>query len=170
MRRIRTAQALESLQRRARIVPVASTIAASGLAILPVVTAFPIAPPTGLLMLLSWRLIRPELWPAWAALPLGLADDLFTGNPLGTAPVLWTTCLLIIDQIDRRMIWRDYWQEWLIGLLLVGGCLVDSAAIASVTGGSIRIDHLWPVYALSVALLPAFAHVAAALDRWRLGW
>lgn len=150
--------------------PVASTVAASSLAILPVVALSPVAPPTGLLMLLSWRLIRPELWPAWAALPLGLADDLFTGNPIGTAPVLWTTCLLIVDQIDKRSIWRDYWQEWLIAALLVAACLAGHALLAAATGGSARIDHLWPVYLLSIALLPAFARVAAALDRWRLGW
>ena len=33
-------------------------------------------PPFGLLVLLAWRLLRPELWRAWVGLPLGLPAEL----------------------------------------------------------------------------------------------
>lgn len=169
MSRIRSDEAQASLERRARIVPAASTIAASALALLPVVASEPVLPPTGLLMLLAWRLLRPELWPAWVALPLGLADDLLTGAPIGSGPVLWTGCLLLLDQADNRLMWRDYRQEWLLAALLLAGCLFGELGIARLTGAAAHLGSVAPQFGLALAAFPAFMRVAATLDAWRLG-
>ena len=49
--------------------------------VLPVIPAVPVLPPLGFLLLLGWRLVRPGLLPLWAGVPLGLFDDLFSGQP-----------------------------------------------------------------------------------------
>lgn len=68
---------------------VASILAGSLVTLLPVVATVPFLPPFGLLMFLGWRLLRPGALPVWAAAPLGLFDDLVSGQPLGSAVLLW---------------------------------------------------------------------------------
>ncbi|MFD2501348.1 rod shape-determining protein MreD [Rhizorhabdus histidinilytica] len=94
------------------IVPILSTLAGSATALLPIVATEPIVPPFGLMMLLAWRLLRPEIWPVWVALPLGLADDLISGHYLGTAMILWTIAFLSLEWVDQALRWRDSWIEW----------------------------------------------------------
>ena len=60
--------------------PILSVMTGSMLvSILPVIAITPSLPPLGLLMLLGWRLLRPDLWPLWIAAPLGLFDDVLSG-------------------------------------------------------------------------------------------
>ena len=48
---------------RTVLVPILSTLAGSAMAILPIIATEPIIPPFGLMLLLAWRLLRPEMWP-----------------------------------------------------------------------------------------------------------
>lgn len=153
---------------RAFVVPVVSTIAGSLTALLPEIATAPVLPPVGLLILLGWRLLRPELWPVWAALPLGLADDLFSGQPIGSAMLLWTICFLAIDLVDRWAVWRDYWQEWAIAAVAIAFCVLGGDLIARVTGGGGLVSLVLPQLLLPVALFPAASRICATLDRWRL--
>lgn len=70
-------------------IPWLSIMVGSLLPMLFIATALPLVPPTGFLMLVAWRLVRPGLLPVWAGLPLGFFDDLFSGQPLGSAILLW---------------------------------------------------------------------------------
>ena len=45
-------------------------------------------PTSGLLMLIAWRLLRADAWPAWWAAPLGFVNDLIAGNPIGLSVAL----------------------------------------------------------------------------------
>ena len=63
----------------ATAVPPASVVAASALAILPIVAQLGWYPDFGFIMLIAWRLLRSDVWPAWWAAPLGFANDLLTG-------------------------------------------------------------------------------------------
>ena len=54
-----------------------SVMLGSLVTIVPAVATFPWLPPFGLLMLLGWRLHRADSLKVWAAVPLGLFDDLF---------------------------------------------------------------------------------------------
>src|ERR1700741_809642 len=153
---------------RGQVLPVFSTIVGSATVVLPLVATAPVMPPFGLLMLLSWRLLRPELWPVWIGLPLGLVDDLFSGQPIGSAMLLWTVVLLGIDLADRRMVWRDYWQDWLIAAGPSIFCLWGGLVTANATGGDGKVLHIVPQILLSVLIFPAVARFCALLDRWRL--
>src|SRR5687767_11514392 len=103
----------------ATYVPAASVIAASLLAALPIVSMSGWWPSFGLLMLLGWRMLRADAWPAWWAAPLGLVNDLLSGAPLGMSVALWTALMLVMDFVDRRTQWRDYWIEWAVAALLI---------------------------------------------------
>ena len=74
----------------------------------------PLLPDFGFLMLITWRLLRPEIWTPRMALGLGLFADLVAGHPLGQSMLLWTTAFLVFDLIDARLGFRDYWMDWLI--------------------------------------------------------
>ena len=86
--------------------------------LLPIVSSAPVLPPFGLLFLLAWRLLRPGLWPVWVGAPLGLFDDLLSGQPIGSAIALWSLALILIDIVEQRFLWRNLWQDWLLAALV----------------------------------------------------
>ena len=151
-------------------IPVITIMLASMAPILPVITTAPIFPQLGLLMILSWRLLVRETWPVWAALPLGFFDDLFSGQPLGSAAFSWTLMFLVIDQLDRKMMWRDYWQDWAIAAGLITTVMVLNLWLANQAGGDTAILYILPQILVSILCLPLFLRIAAALDhfRWQL--
>ena len=53
---------------RRRYVPLVSTIVAMLMALLPIVASSALGPDFGFLMLIAWRLLRPDIWPALVAL------------------------------------------------------------------------------------------------------
>ncbi|WP_294394323.1 rod shape-determining protein MreD [uncultured Sphingomonas sp.] len=150
------------------LVPIAATLAGSAMALLPFVANTALLPPFGLLMALGWRLLRPEMWPAWMALPLGLADDLMSGAPLGSAAALWTIIFLAIDLADTRPMWRDFWLDWMIaGAALLFG-IVGAAAIDRFTANGGPVLPAFSQILLAILLFPPVARLCARLDRWRL--
>jgi rod shape-determining protein MreD len=155
---------------RLQATPIISVLVASALPMmLPLVAAWAYLPPLGLLLFLAWRLLHPSLWPVWIGLPLGLWDDLLSGQPIGSAMGLWTLTLLAIDFVDQRTYWRGYWQDWLIAgiamaiIILAGAVFVHPSA---------RISDLFALVGLqvvaSILLFPMMVRVAAWLDSIRL--
>ncbi len=134
--------------------------------LMPMIATTPVMPPFGYMTLLSWRLLRNDLWPVWAALPLGLFDDLFSGAPNGTAMALWTISFVAIDAIDRRFVWRDHVQDWGIATAFVTVYLFVAMALS---GGGAPLWALLPQIVFSALLLPATGRITAMLDRWRFG-
>ena len=149
-----------------QLIPVVSVILASMAPLFPIIATAPTTPPFGLMMLLCWRLLRNDLWPVWAALPLGAFDDLFSGAPIGSAMALWTIAFVGIDAIDRRWVWRDHYQDWAIAVALVSVYLLFALWLS---GGALPIAMLLPQIAFATLLFPLFARMTATLDRWRLG-
>ncbi|WCT73325.1 rod shape-determining protein MreD [Sphingomonas naphthae] len=149
-------------------VPIASTLAGSAVAALPFVLSAPLLPSFGLLMLLSWRLLRPEMWAAWIALPLGLADDLLTGNALGSAAALWTATLLVLDRLDGVMVWRDHWADWAIAAIAIQCCAIGEWLLSGFVGGQGSFAALAPQVIAALLCYPAAVRITASLDRWRL--
>jgi rod shape-determining protein MreD len=153
---------------RLQLIPIVTTLLGSAIALLPFVTSAPILPPFGLLMALGWRLLRPELWAAWMALPLGLADDLITGAPPGTAMTLWTIAFLAIDLIDSRPMWRDHWLDWWIAAGAITWCAIGGWAIGwFISGGGLAWAVIPPTL-IAIVAFPPIARLCAVLDRWRL--
>ncbi len=154
---------------RRRHVPVVSTLVAILVPILPIVATSLWIPHISFLVLLSWRLLRPEIWPAWVALPLGLLDDIVAGQPLGQSMALWTITFLLLDLVESRAIFRDWWMDWLLAAVLIAVHSAGTWAIANMMGTLVPAAAVWPQFALSVCCFPLVARVVVALDRWRLG-
>jgi rod shape-determining protein MreD len=153
---------------RRQYVPVASTLAAASLSLLPIVANAPISPDWGFIVLLCWRLLRPEMWPATIGLPLGFFNDLVSGHPIGQSMALWTATLLILDMVDSRAMYRDYWMDWLLAVVLMLAYIAGGWAIAGMMGSKVEFAMLWPQVAFSVLAYPLVARLVVGLDRWRL--
>jgi rod shape-determining protein MreD len=149
-------------------IPIASVMTASMITTLPFLQTQPLLPPVGFMMLLAWRLIRPGLLPMWAGLPFGLFDDVFSGQPFGSAALIWSLAMIAIELIDSRAIWRDYLQDWLIASVLIVSALLIGLFIAGLAHAAPSPLVLWPQIVLSILLYPLIVRICAQLDSWRL--
>jgi len=150
----------------ARAAPAISIMAGSLITILPVITTFPILPPFGLLMLLGWRLLRAETVPVWMPLPLGLFDDLLSGQPMGSSMLLWTITVLAIDILDLRLVWRDFWQDWGLWVAGIAFCLIAGRLIATPVAAHVDTVLLLQIL-VSIMLYPLVARLCAWIERKR---
>jgi rod shape-determining protein MreD len=148
--------------------PIISTMVGSMVPLLPVIFAGPIMPPWGLLLLLGWRMLHRNIWPAWLGIPLGFWDDMFSGQPVGSSMLIWTCVLLALDLLDRRMVWRDFWQEWAISAAIVTVALGAGLAFANFAGGQTSPLAILPQLLVSVLAFPAVARGCAVFDAWRI--
>ncbi len=153
---------------RATIVPWVSILLASLLQILPVATALPILPPLGLMMLLGWRLFQPGVLPVWAGFPLGLFDDLFSGQPFGSAILLFSLAMLAIELIERRLPWRSFALDWAIASGILTAYLLAAVLFSGAPPGLPVAVAMVPQLLLSLLLFPIIARMVAWLDRLRL--
>jgi rod shape-determining protein MreD len=155
--------------RFATFVPAATVVAASLLATLPIVSSHGWVPDFGYLVLISWRLLRSDAFPAWWAAPLGLVNDLFTGQPIGFSVAMWSATMLALDLIDRRTMWRDYWMEWVLAAVLIAINEWLEWQIAAVVGARVPFSHLAAPLAIGIFVFPIVAWFVARVDHWRLG-
>lgn len=154
---------------RRRWVPVASTLCASLLALWPAVAVgAPLVPEIALLVVIAWRLLRPEIWPAYMALGLGLFNDLATGHPLGQSMAVWTALFLLCDYVDSRLGFRDYWMDWLIAAAAIALHTAAAWYIAAAMGSPTDFAVMLPQLGVSILVYPLVALIVLGLDRWRL--
>ena len=152
------------------IIPAASVVLMSCLAMLPVVAYRGGWPDFGFLMLVAWRLLRADAWPAWWAAPLGFANDLIVGNPIGLSVALWAAMMIAMDVLDRRTMWRDYWIEWAMAALLIALSEIAQWRAAGILGASVPFNiSAGPSIIVAVLCFPVAGYIASRLDRWRLG-
>ena len=153
----------------AAYIPAATVLAASLLEVLPIVATNGWFPEFGFLMLLAWRLLRSDIWPAWWAAPMGLFNDIITGSPIGLSVALWTAAMLLLDLIDQRTMWRDYWIEWGLAGVLVAAYEVVEWQVAGAMGASLPVSSVVAPIIISIFAFPIAAWTATRFDSWRLG-
>jgi len=149
-------------------IPWLSILLGSLTPMLPIISAVPILPPMGYLMLLAWRMYRPGLLPMWAGLPLGMFDDMLSGQPLGSGIVLYSITLIALDLLELNFPWRGFWQNWIIADLFLAGYLLFAAVVS---GADVSLDHLpmlAPQFLFGLAMFPPLMALVGALDRLRL--
>lgn len=153
---------------RANIVPYASILIASLIPFWVMSDAMPLAPPFGFILFLTWRIMRPGLFPLWIGVPLGAFDDLFSGQPFGSAILLWSVTMITLELIESRFPWTGFWRDWFTASLAI--VLYIIAAMAA-TGAPIT-HHLAiaaiPQVLIAVLIYPWFARMVAWFDRFRL--
>ena len=153
----------------AQLIPALSVAFASLLSTLPIVSDGGWFPDFGFIVLIAWRLLRADAFPAWWAAPLGLFNDLVTGNPVGLSVTVWTAAMLALDLADRRTMWRDYWLEWVLAALLLLGNESLEWRLAQAMGAPMPFVSVLPPLLISIFTFPIAGWLVSRLDRWRLG-
>jgi rod shape-determining protein MreD len=134
----------------------------------PIIASAPLIPPIGFLLLVAWQQLRPGLFPAWAGLPLGLFDDLYSGQPFGSAVLLWSATMIALDLFEVRVPWRGVVLNWLAASGIVTLYIVLAAQLADLGGGNSSLLHLVPQIFLSILAYPIAATLVGLVDRFRL--
>lgn len=131
----------------------------------PIIASAPLLPPLGLMILVAWHQLRPGLMPVWAGLPLGLIDDLFSGQPLGSAIMLWSIALIALEVVELRFPWRNFLLDWAVGAGLIAIYLIVAMGLS---GTPAPLVALLPQLAVSVVAFPLVSRFVALCDRFRL--
>ncbi len=153
---------------RASIVPYASILIASLLPLFLLADVMPLVPPLGFLLFLSWRIMRPGLLPMWVGVPLGAFDDLFSGQPFGSAILLWSLTMIAFEAIETRFPWRGFWQDWFTAGLAIVLYVLLAMAVSGAALTTHQLIAAVPQVLLSVLLYPIISRMVAWLDRFRL--
>jgi len=135
--------------------------------VLPIASA-PLLPPVSFLMLVSWHQLRPGLLPIWAGLPLGLFDDLFSGQPFGSAILLWSLTMIAMELIEAQVPWRSVIVDWLAASLIIVLYLLATLGLANAGGGHILAMMIVPQIVISVLVYPLAGRLVSWLDQFRL--
>ena len=134
----------------------------------PVIASAPLLPPFGFLLLVGWQQLRPGLFPVWAGWPLGMFDDLFSGQPIGSAVVLWSAAMLALDFLEHGFPWRGFVLNWLVASAFISGYLLLALQIANLAGGAASPMVLLPQLAVAILVYPIGARLVGLADRFRL--
>ncbi len=148
--------------------PYASILIGSLIPFWVMTDVMPLAPPIGFIIFLSWRLMRPGLLPLWVGVPLGAFDDLFSGQPFGSAILLWSITMIGIELVETRFPWRGFWQDWFTAGLIIIVYIFASMFTSGATITPYMIIATVPQLLIAVLIYPLFARMVAWLDRFRL--
>jgi rod shape-determining protein MreD len=151
-----------------RYVPVVTTLIAILLGLFPLVVTSPLIPDIGFLVLLTWRLLRPEIWMPVAALGFGLFDDLISGHPIGQSMALWTTIFLALDVIEHRIDYKDFWFDWFYAALAIVFHGAGAWYIGLLMDSHTPFTQLLPQIGFTILAYPVMARLVLGFDRWRL--
>jgi rod shape-determining protein MreD len=147
----------------ARLLPWTSVMAGSLVAALPFGDTLPLLPPLGLLVMLAWRLLAPLSLRVWAPALLGLFDDLVSGQPIGSAMLLWALSFFLVEALDARSGVRDFWQNWAIAAVAIALCLAGGRLVATPIGAHVDTVLLVQII-VSILLFPLAAWTVAWID------
>lgn len=154
------------MSQRARWLAPLSIVLATLITLIPFKATAPLLPPFGLMMMLAWRLHRPDLLKPWAPLLLGFVDDMVSGQPLGNAMFFWTVSFIAIDVLDTRIVWRDFLQDWLLAAGAIGFCLIGGRLVATPLDAHVDTVLLIQIL-ISIALFPVLSRLVSRLDQRR---
>jgi rod shape-determining protein MreD len=156
----------------ARMLPIATTVAAALLTILPLqVPGYAALTPAFTLMAVyHWTIYRPDLVPPTGLFAVGLAQDLLTGGPVGVGPLLLLVARAAVLRMRRHFVNRSFPFVW-AGFTLLGGaamlglwmlhCLID-LTVFDPRGAVFRA-------VLTVAIFPAASFALGRSQRALMG-
>ena len=152
----------------ARAVPWLIVMFASLLPGFTLIASAPVLPPFGFLVFISWRQLRPGLLPMWAGVPLGLVDDFASGQPFGSAVLLFSIAAITLDAIENRLPWRNFLTEWMVAIVLIIAYIIAGVGLANLGGGQAPVRVTTPQILLTILTYPLVGRFVALADRFRL--
>lgn len=153
---------------RMRGVPYGSIMLGSFLPTLLLADLMPLVPPLGFLMLLGWRIMRPGLLPVWVGAPLGAFDDLMSGQPFGSAVLIWSLTMIGLELLEARFPWRGFWQDWFTAALVILAYLLAAMAVSGGAVSQPLVIAAVPQILTAILIYPFLTRIIAGLDRFRL--
>ena len=108
------------------------------------------------------------MFPVWIGLPLGAFDDLFSGQPFGSAILLWSLAMIAIELVEARFPWRNFVQDWLAISALIALYILAAAFVSGAKLTVPGVAALMPQILFSALLFPLVARLVARWDRLRL--
>lgn len=147
----------------ARLLPWTTVMAGSLVTILPLGATLPLLPPMGLLMLLAWRLLAPLALRLWAPALLGFFDDLVSGQPMGSATLLWPLAYFLADALEARSGVRDFFATWVIAAVTIVLTIAAARVVAAPAGAHVDTAMALQIV-LSILTFPLVARFVAWLD------
>ena len=115
----------------ARMLPIATTLLAAIIAILPVpVPGYAALTPAFTLMAVyHWTIYRPDLLPPIGVFGVGLAQDLLAGTPVGVGTLVLLLARAAVLRVRRYFINRTFPFVWTGFTLLGAGAMVSLWAL-----------------------------------------
>lgn len=153
---------------RAGSVPYIAIMLGSFLPTLLVADLMPLVPPLGFIMLLGWRIMRPGLLPVWCGALLGAFDDLISGQPFGSAVLMWSLAMIGLELLEARFPWRGFAQDWATAALAIVLYLLAAMAVSGAQISQPLLVAALPQALVAILMYPLIARIIAALDHFRL--
>ena len=91
-----------------------------------------------------------------------------SGQPLGSAILLFSLTLIALDLAELRFPWRNFWQNWLLAAGFISAYLVLAMLVSGASISLRQLGLLVPQLLLSLVSFPIVMAMIAALDRVRL--
>jgi rod shape-determining protein MreD len=76
--------------------------------------------------------------------------------------------MLVLDLIDRRTMWRDYWMEWVVATVLLTIDQWLQWRLAAADGAPLPAWTMVPPLVISICVFPVSAWIVSRIDAWRL--
>ena len=156
----------------ARLLPLATTVLAAIISILPVrVPGYAALTPAFTLMAVyHWTIYRPDLLPPLGLFAIGLAQDLLTGAPVGAGALVLLIARAAVLRYRRYFINRTFPFVWTGFTLLGGGALIGLWALHCLMQFSL-FDLRSTVFraVLTVAIFPVASFALGRSQRALMG-
>jgi rod shape-determining protein MreD len=156
----------------ARLLPIATTIVALLITILPLrIPGYAALTPAFTLMAVyHWTIYRPDLLPASGVFATGLAQDLLTGDPVGVNALLLLLARVAVLRQRRHFVNRTFPFVWsgftLLGIAAMLGLWVLHCLLAlSFSGFRTAVFRA----VLTIAIFPAASFVLGRTQRALIG-
>jgi len=125
-----------------------------------------VMPAFGLMAIYYWAVVRPEMFPVYAAFLVGLLSDLLSGGPIG----LWAfayvlTYIIVLTQrfLAMNAPFSVFWFGFLLAAIFAG--FVGWGAASLFYGAFLPIGPIaWHLF-VTVALFPLFALIFGRIER-----
>jgi len=156
----------------ARLLPIATTIAATMISIQPMqIPGYSaLAPAFTLMAVYHWTIYRPELLPPLALFLVGVAQDLLAGAAVGTTALVLLLARAVVLRHRRHFVSRPFPFVWAGFTILTGGALGFLWALHCLLDGQL-IDFRSTVFraVLTVCTFPAASFLLGRTQRALMG-
>ena len=137
--------------------------------VMPLVTTLPVLPDAALALLIAWSIYRPGMMAPWAAFPLGLAADVFTGQPAGISATIWPATLLGLALIEPRFPLRDTRTDWVLAGAAIIIAKLAAWRLLHAAGLPLPFTPIALGAASTILFFPLVARLAAWVEHKWLG-